>query len=78
MSTAISTDARGSQPGQPRKWMRTVDTMTAAEPMVSARTWRKMPRMFSLSWWWWPWFFDGAGSEGVAGMRGVRGEWPWS
>ena len=35
---AIMQEARGSQPFHPTKWIRSVETMTAALPIVSART----------------------------------------
>lgn len=46
---AMTQEARGSQPFQPVSQIRTVESITAALPIVSARTWRKMPCMFSLS-----------------------------
>lgn len=49
ISTAITQEAMGSQPLKLVKWIKAVETMTAALPIVSAKTWRKMPCMFSLS-----------------------------
>jgi len=46
---AMMQDARGSHPFQPVKCISAVEIITAALPIVSASTWRKIPCMFSLS-----------------------------
>lgn len=54
---AMMHDASGSHPFHPVRYISPVETMTAALPIVSARTCSQMPYMFSLSceWEWPPW-----------------------
>ena len=49
MSTAMIIEATGSNPFHPSNFVRIVETTTPTDPKVSARMWRKIPRMLSLS-----------------------------
>lgn len=50
ISTAMNIEANGSNPAQPNCFTSRVDMITPTEPIVSARTCRKIPCILALTW----------------------------